>query len=118
MAPVFCKLRRLPGRQDVVRTCAGADEGTSWVHGWEAQLAHILATSRNLSFVDRVPQAVWRGRHEGGRDWLRQDACTQTQHVYLVQDQSRSCGNVKVKPVLRSTSHHRMQWSDSIQPAR
>jgi len=41
------------------------------VHGWEAQLALILATSRSLPFAKRTPVAAWRGRHEGGRDWLR-----------------------------------------------
>ena len=41
------------------------------MHGWEAQLARILETSRNLSFADRTSQAAWRGRADGGRDWLR-----------------------------------------------
>ena len=52
---------------------AGQEEGTKWVHGWEAQLALILATSRGLPFAKRTPVAAWRGRHEGGRDWLRCD---------------------------------------------
>ena len=50
---------------------AGEAEGNQWVHGWEAQLARILETSRNLSFADRISQAAWRGRADGGRDWLR-----------------------------------------------
>jgi hypothetical protein len=50
---------------------AGEAEGNKWVQGWEAQLAHILQTSRNLSFADRIPQAAWRGRADNGRDWLR-----------------------------------------------
>ena len=52
----------------------GEEEGTNWVHGWEAQLAHILAVSRNLSYAERVPEATWRGRHGPGRDWLRHAA--------------------------------------------
>ena len=47
------------------------------MHGWETQLAHILKTSRNLSFAERIPQAAWRGRADFGRDWLRWgDPCT------------------------------------------